>query len=72
MSAAPSLCENPCETCAKEGLPLLLTRYALMPSEISAPRLTAQLNSPELAKVPLGNGAHCRGQVFSDTPIRRM
>jgi hypothetical protein len=58
MSAAPSLCENPCETCAKEGLPLLLTRYALMPSEISAPRLTAQLNSPELAKVPLGNGAH--------------
>ena len=58
MSAAPTLCDNPCETCAKEGLPLLLTRYALMPSQIGAPRLTGHLDSAELAKVPLGNSAH--------------
>lgn len=58
MSAAPTMCDNPCETCAKEGLPILLTRYALMPSEIGAPRLAGHLDSPELRKVPLGNGAH--------------
>lgn len=58
MSPAPSMCENPCETCAKEGLPLLLTRYALMPSEARAPKLTGQLDSPDLKKVPLGNTAH--------------
>lgn len=58
MSQAPSMCENPCETCAKEGLPLLLTRYALMPSEARAPKLAGQLDSPDLKKVPLGNTAH--------------
>lgn len=58
MSQAPSMCENPCETCAKEGLPLLLTRYALMPSEARAPKLAGQLDSTDLQKVPLGNTAH--------------
>lgn len=58
MSAAPKMCENPCETCAKEGLPLLLTRYALMPKETGAPALAGQLQDPDLAKVPLGQGAH--------------
>jgi hypothetical protein len=58
MSAAPKMCENPCETCAKEGLPLLLTRYALMPKETGAPTLTGQLQDPNLAKVSLGQGAH--------------
>ena len=58
MSAAPKMCENPCETCAKEGLPLLLTRYALMPSEAQAPKLADQLDSPDLQKVPLGDTAH--------------
>lgn len=58
MSQAPSMCENPCETCAKEGLPLLITRYALIPSEARAPKLTGQLDSPDLKKVPLGNTAH--------------
>lgn len=58
MSQAPSMCENPCETCAKEGLPLLLTRYALMPSEARAPKLAGQLDSPDLNKVPLGSTAH--------------
>lgn len=58
MSQAPSMCENPCETCAKEGLPLLLTRYSLMPSEARAPKLAGQLDSPDLQKVPLGNTAH--------------
>lgn len=58
MSAAPKMCDNPCETCAKEGLPLLLTRYALMPGETGAPRLSGNLDSAELKNVPLGNGAH--------------
>lgn len=58
MSQAPSMCENPCETCAKEGLPLLLTRYALMPSEARAPKLAGLLDSPDLKKVPLGSTAH--------------
>lgn len=58
MSAAPIMCENPCETCAKEGLPLLLTRYALMPSEAQSPKLADQLDSPDLQKVPLGDTAH--------------
>jgi hypothetical protein len=58
MSAAPKMCENPCETCAKEGLPLLLTRYALMPKETGAPVLTGHLQDPDLTKVPLGQGAH--------------
>ncbi len=58
MSAAPQMCENPCETCAKEGLPLLLTRYALMPAETGAPKLGSTLIAPELNKVPLGDTAH--------------
>lgn len=58
MSQAPTMCENPCETCAKEGLPLLLSRYALMPSEARAPKLVGQLDSPVLKKVMLGNTAH--------------
>lgn len=58
MSATPQLCENPCETCAKEGLPLLLTRYALMPKETGAPMLTGHMQDLDLTKVPLGEGAH--------------
>lgn len=58
MSAAPTLCQNPCETCAKDGLPLLLTRYALMPREINAPTLAGNLDSADLKKVPLGSSAH--------------
>lgn len=57
MSAIP-MCENPCETCAKQGLPLLLTRYALMPAELNTPRLFGDLNAPELGEVPLGSTAH--------------
>lgn len=58
MSAAPQMCENPCETCAKEGLPLLLTRYALMPAKTGAPKLSGTLAASELSKVPLGATAH--------------
>lgn len=58
MSAQPAMCENPCETCAKEGLPLLLTRYALMTSDAKAPALGGQLDDPDLKKVPLGGSAH--------------
>jgi hypothetical protein len=58
MSDTPKLCLNPCETCDKKGLPLLLTRYALMPTETKAPVLSGQLKAPELDTVPLGQGAH--------------
>jgi len=58
MSAAPKMCENPCETCAKEGLPLLLTRYAVMPSETGAPKLSGTLTSSQLDSIALGKGAH--------------
>jgi hypothetical protein len=58
MSAAPNLCEKPCETCAKEGLPILLARYAVMPTETKAPRLSGPLMAPDLNGVPLGPGAH--------------
>jgi hypothetical protein len=58
MSAAPNLCEKPCETCVKEGLPILLARYAVMPTESKAPRLGGSLMSPELNGMPLGPGAH--------------
>jgi hypothetical protein len=58
MSAIPTLCANPCETCAKEGLPLLLTRYALMPKELNAPTLSAQVQAAALSQVNLGSTAH--------------
>lgn len=58
MSAAPKMCENPCDTCAKAGLPLLLTRYALMPAETGAPKLSGELDCVELKNIPLGQGAH--------------
>ena len=59
MSAVPAkLCESPCETCVKQGLPLLLTRYALMPIEAKAPRLSGNLGAPELKSVPLGKSEH--------------
>jgi hypothetical protein len=58
MSQAPAMCSNPCETCAKEGLPLLLTRYALLPSETRAPRLSGNLDAEELKQVALGSTEH--------------
>lgn len=58
MSTPPKMCDNPCETCAKEGLPILLARYALMPTETGAPKLNGTLDDPDLGKVPLGQGAH--------------
>jgi hypothetical protein len=58
MSDKPKLCLNPCETCEKKGLPLLLARYALMPSEIKAPKLSGPLLAPELNAITLGEGAH--------------
>ncbi len=53
MSASPGLCQNPCETCVKQGLPLLLTRYAVLPDEARAPQLGGTLPAEDLAKVPL-------------------
>ncbi|MCR5886004.1 hypothetical protein LRS03_25405 [Rhizobacter sp. J219] len=57
MSVAPKMCPTPCETCAKEGLPLLLTRYAVMPADIKAPVLGGNLLSPVLNGVRLGDSA---------------
>jgi len=56
MSAA-KMCDKPCETCKKEGLPLLLTRYAVFPKEAQAPALSGNLHDAALAKIPLGDHA---------------
>ncbi|WP_066267924.1 T6SS effector BTH_I2691 family protein [Hydrogenophaga palleronii] len=58
MSSKPQICDNPCETCAKPGLPILLTRYALMPNDVHAPRLSGPMDSADLKAVPLGSTAH--------------
>lgn len=51
------MCATPCETCKKEGLPLLLTRYAVHTKETQAPVLTGQLGGGALASIPLGKHA---------------
>lgn len=56
MTAA-SICATPCETCKKEGLPLLLTRYAVHTKETAAPLLSGQLGGGALASIALGNHA---------------
>lgn len=58
MSAAPKMCDNPCQTCKKEGLPLLLTRYALIPKDSGGPTLSGQLKDPALDAAPLGSNEH--------------
>ena len=52
-----SMCATPCETCKKEGLPLLLTRYAVHTKEAGSPSLSGQLGSATLAAIPLGSHA---------------
>ena len=52
------MCDNPCETCQKEGLPLLLTRYAVFPNEAGAPHLSGQLDDATLKSITLGKNAH--------------
>ena len=56
MTAA-KMCANPCDTCEKKGLPLLLTRYAILPKEAGAPALSGNLNDKALASIPLGGNA---------------
>lgn len=56
MSTA-KMCESPCETCKKEGLPLLLTRYAVHTTETKAPALSGKLGGAPLASIPLGDHA---------------
>ena len=53
MSTA-KMCETPCETCKKEGLPLLLARYAVHTTETKAPALSGKLGGAPLASIPLG------------------
>jgi hypothetical protein len=52
-----TMCANPCDTCEKKGLPLLLTRYAILPREAGAPALSGNLNDKTLASIPLGGNA---------------
>lgn len=52
-----SMCATPCETCKKEGLPLLLTRYAVHTKEAGSPSLNGQLGGATLAAIPLGSHA---------------
>ncbi len=56
MSTA-KMCETPCETCKKEGLPLLLTRYAVHTTETKAPALSGTLGGGQLSAIPLGTHA---------------
>ena len=51
------ICDTPCETCKKEGLPLLLTRYAVHTKETNAPQLSDRLGGGPLASIPLGSHA---------------
>ena len=51
------MCSTPCETCKKEGLPLLLARYAVHTSETKAPTLTGKLGGAALDAIPLGSHA---------------
>lgn len=53
MSTA-KICETPCETCKKEGLPLLLTRYAVHTTETKTPVLGGKLGGDPLTLIPLG------------------
>jgi len=55
--SAGKICEKPCETCKKEGLPLLLTRYAVFPKEAEMPALSGNLNDAALSTIPLGDHA---------------
>lgn len=56
MSTA-KLCANPCDTCEKQGLPLLLARYAILPKEAGAPALSGNLNDKILGTIALGSHA---------------
>jgi hypothetical protein len=47
------MCPKPCETCKKEGLPLLLTRYAVFPKDAGAPVLSGNLGDGSLQAIPL-------------------
>jgi hypothetical protein len=58
MSVKLKLCDNPCDTCDKKGLPILLTRYAIAPADSGAPQLKGTLGGAEINGVPLGAKAH--------------
>lgn len=58
MSNPPTICANPCETCEKKGLPLLLTRYAVLTEESKAPALSGQLGGGALKAITLGGNAN--------------
>lgn len=52
MSA--KMCDTPCETCEKEGLPLLLARYGIHTVESKAPELSGNLGGEPFSKISLG------------------
>jgi hypothetical protein len=53
----PALCPNPCETCEKKGLPVLLVRAAVMAKELSAPELSGNFSSNATSSITLGEHA---------------
>ncbi len=55
--SATKICERPCETCLKEGLPILLTRYAVLPEESKAPKVGGQLADAALNAIALKSQA---------------
>jgi hypothetical protein len=52
-----SLCPNPCETCEKVGLPILLARYAVVPKEVTALAPSGTLKDATLSGIALGQHA---------------
>jgi hypothetical protein len=53
----PALCPNPCETCEKKGLPVLLVRPSVMAKELSAPALSSNFSSNATSSIMLGEHA---------------
>lgn len=52
------LCTNPCETCDKRGLPILLVRHAIVPNELPTPALAGNFTDPTTSSIQLG--AHAK------------
>lgn len=53
-----ALCPNPCETCDKRGLPILLVRHAIVPNELPTPALAGNFTDPTTSSIQLG--AHAK------------
>lgn len=52
-----TLCPNPCETCDKRGLPILLVRHAVVPNELPTPALAGNFADATTSSIQLGTHA---------------